>query len=118
MATKIASGRCVSASHPHCCAERNEDTDMERETLKRILECHQDWLHGKNTGKRANLSRVVLSGVDLSGADLRGADLIGVELSEANLSGAQLGPAKWEGCSEEDEELEPICRARSSVAPI
>jgi len=72
---------------------------MERETLKRILDSHHEWLRGENTGERADLCDAILSGAHLSGVDLRGADLFGVNLCEAALSGAQLGPAKWDGWS-------------------
>ena len=82
---------------------------MDKDNLKKVLELHQLWLFGDESGKRADLSGADLSGAnlsganlsdanlcsaDLSGADLSGADLSGVDLKGANLLGADLSDAK------------------------
>jgi hypothetical protein len=53
--------------------------------IKKILKQHQDWVNGKNGGKRADLY-----GANLREANLRGADLQGADLQGANLWGADL----------------------------
>ena len=71
---------------------------MTQQELNKILELHQKWLNGIETGQKANLSgadlfRANLFGANLSGANLFGADLSGADLSRANLSGANLSGA-------------------------
>ena len=60
-------------------------SDYTHEQITVILEKHLEWLSGKESGVRANLS-----GTNLSGANLNGANLYGANLSEANLSGSDL----------------------------
>lgn len=83
---------------------------MTHDQIQTVLSAHKQWLDGDSTGKRANLSGVILSdavlsdavlrfadlrfadltGADLRGADLRGADLTGADLCRADLYGAVL----------------------------
>ena len=45
--------------------------------LEKILEDHEKWLNGEDSGERANLNGADLSDVDLIGANLSDIDLIG-----------------------------------------
>lgn len=58
--------------------------------IRKMLDEHQAWLLGKETGKRCADLVGNLCGADLHGANLREADLAGINLSDANLRGADL----------------------------
>lgn len=78
-------------------------------SLEKILEDHEKWLNGENSGERANLNGVDLSDANLKNANLRGAylrntvlrdtDLRGVNLSRTDLSHADLGNADLSNAS-------------------
>ena len=78
-------------------------------SLEKILEDHEKWLNGEDSGERANLNGADLSDADLKNANLRGAylrntvlrdtDLRGVNLSRADLSRADLGNADLSNAS-------------------
>lgn len=77
---------------------RPEDIQIDKYTLKEILDRHELWLSSDNQNNselRANLKNINLSEVDLSYANLRDAILDNVNLSYAclnysNLSGAEI----------------------------
>ena len=54
-------------------------------SLEKILEDHEKWLNGENSGERANLNGTDLSDANLIGTILMDADLTGTDLSSANL---------------------------------
>ncbi|MCZ6589016.1 MAG: pentapeptide repeat-containing protein [Alphaproteobacteria bacterium] len=67
--------------------------------LRDILDAHQAWLDGKDSGKRADLSSANLGGADLQnanlhGANLKGANLVGADLTDADLRNADLSGAE------------------------
>jgi uncharacterized protein YjbI with pentapeptide repeats len=68
-----------------------------REELKNVLDLHQKWLNGDESGVRANLSWTNLSGANLCGANLSEAILSEAILSWTNLSGAILSGAILSG---------------------
>ena len=63
------------------------------EELKKILQLHDRWLRGLETGKQANLSYANLSNANLSYANLSYADLSYANLSNADLFNANLSNA-------------------------
>jgi len=72
---------------------------MTQQELDAVLELHDKWLQGEESGKKAELSGRNLSGLnlhtDLSRANLRDANLRDADLRDADLSRADLDFSCW-----------------------
>src|SRR3990172_4932921 len=63
---------------------------MEKAALQLILERHEEFLDGKSSGQRADLTGADLTGANLAWEDLTGANLAGAKLAWADLTGAKV----------------------------
>ena len=83
---------------------------MNVDELARVVDLHNQWIHGEDKGIKANLTRANLSGANLSGADLtdanlRGANLTWADLTDANLTDVNLSGADLSGADLTDVNL-------------
>ena len=67
---------------------------MSRDELMEIIRKHKEWIEGKPSGERADLSGADLSGADLRRADLSDADLSGADYNESTAFYAMACPEK------------------------